>query len=252
VAALALGPRLEAGSAPPQPDVPDGWRDPLGRFAPVGARAWVLVRRPRARLPVEPLGLSDLANPKLAPRVALGPPAAGLGPLAVATLSLAYGERSARRFLQLLARNGAQLAASDEAARGRVAAGEADVALVSSVEGARGAASAAGLEVVYPDQSGRGAVVIPTAAALLRGASPAGRALAAWLAGPDAERLLVARAPGLLPLRASVPVPVGVEPAQNLRTLPLDWELLPPEVARLAPPLAGWPEGPFGGRPPRP
>jgi len=45
--------------------------------------------------------------------------------------------------------------------RARLASGEAAVALLSSEEAAAGAASAAGLEVVWPDQDGRGAVLLP-------------------------------------------------------------------------------------------
>ena len=91
------------------------------------------------------------------------------------------------------------------------------------------------MAVVYPDQAGRGAVVLPTAVARLRGAGDAAERLAAWLAG--------ARATGLLPLRAGVPVPPGVEPAANLRSLPLDWDRLLAERERLGPILERWPDG---------
>jgi iron(III) transport system substrate-binding protein len=40
-----------------------------------------------------------------------------------------------------------------------------------------------------------------------------------------------------------VPVPVGVEPAPNLAALPLDWDALAVEAARLGPALRRWPEG---------
>jgi iron(III) transport system substrate-binding protein len=241
--ALALGERLVPGSAPVAEDVPARWRDPMRRFAPLGARARVLLVSPAVRLPFSPSSLRDLADPRARGRIALVPVGKGAGPVTVAALVLAYGEKSAGRFLARVLRNAPQLVGSDAEVRARVAAGEAAFGLAGSLDGAAAAASAAPLEVVYPDQVGSGAIALPTAVALLDGASDAARALAAWLAGPEAERILVARIPGLLPLRPEVPVPVGVEPAGNLVTLPLDWDALAVETERQRESLKTWPEG---------
>lgn len=245
-AALALGPRLRAGSAPAPPGVGERWTDPARRWAPVAARARVLLLAPGARLPLDPLNLRDLADPRLRGRVALAVPARGAGPTTCAALALVYGEASAARFLRLLARNAPRVVGSDAEARAAVASGAAAVGLASSTDGAAGAASAHALRVVYPDQLGRGAVVLPTAVAVLAPAagepSPGAVRLAEWMAGPDAERVLVARAPGLLPLREGVPVPVGVEPAMNLVALSLDWDRLAAETERCRAALQAWPE----------
>lgn len=245
-AALELGERVAPGSAPAAEGVPARFRDPRGRFAPVGARARVLLRTPRA-LDADPRNYRDLADPRLAGRVALVPLGEGAGPVTLAALALAYGERSAGRFAALLAGNRPQLVAREDDVRARVAAGAADAGLAGSVEGVAGAVSAAALRLVWPDQLGRGLVLLPTAAVRLRGAGPGADALLAWLAGPSAERVLVARVPGLLPLRAEVPVPPGAEPAGNLVALPLDWDALAAETVRWRAHLARWPEGgPFG------
>lgn len=248
VAALALGSRLVPGSAPPPAGVEPRWIDPGGRFAPVAARARVLLTSPSASIPLEPANLRDLADPRLRGRVALAHPARGAGPVTIAALTVAYGPPSAERFLRLLAENEPRVVASDAEVRAAVASGAAAVGLAGSVDGAAGAASAHALKVVYPDQIGRGAVVLPTAVAVLApgqgGAASSGAArLAAWMAGADAERVLVARVPGLLPLRPDVPVPVGVEPAGNLTTLALDWDRLAATAARIGPELERWPEG---------
>lgn len=240
--ALALGGRLAAGTAPAADDVPARWRDPERRFAPLGARARVLLVSPAARLPLSPSNLRDLADPRARGRIALVPFGRGAGPVTIAALTLAYGERSAARFLSLVAGNAPQLAGSDAEVRARVASGQAALGLAGTLEAAAAAASATPLEVVYPDQLGSGAIALPTAVALLDGASDGARALAAWLAGPDAERVMVARIPGLLPLRPEVPVPVGVEPAGNVVTLPLDWERLAEETVRQRARLERWPE----------
>ena len=241
--AVAAEGELVAGAAPPQPEVDARWKDPAGRFAPLAARARVLVKSPKAKLPIEPRRLQDLADPRLAGRQALASFGTGLGPATAAALALAHGDQSALGFLDLVARNRPRLAASDEEVRVLVAGGAAGFGLTGSEEAAAGAASAAALEVVYPDQDGTGCVVLPTAVALTRrgASSEAARALLAWMAGPEAERLLVARAPGYLPLRGGVPVPIGARPVDNLRSLTLDWDGLATARRRLGSKLDGWP-----------
>jgi iron(III) transport system substrate-binding protein len=234
---------LVAGAAPPQPEVDARWKDPVGRFAPLAARARLLVKSPKAKLPVEPRRLRDLADPRLAGRPALASFGAGLGPATVAALALAHGDQGVLAFLDVVARNRPRLASSDDEVRVLVASGAAGFGFTGSEEAAAGAASAAALEVVYPDQGGSGCVVLPTAVALTRrgASSEPARALLTWMAGPEAERLLVARAPGYLPLRGDVPVPTGMRPVDNLRSLTLDWDALARAKRRLGPKVEGWP-----------
>jgi iron(III) transport system substrate-binding protein len=240
---VEAGAAVAEGAAPDAPGADAAFTDPRRRFAPACARAHVLVVSPRRALPFEPQGLADLADPRLAGEVALPPLAGGTYPAVLAALRVAYGGASVARFLALLAKNRPIRAASDAEVRARVAAGGAAVGLVGSEEAAAGAASAAGLDVVVPDQAGRGAVLLPTAVALARAAAgrEAPRAVAAFLAGADAERLLAARVPGFMPLRPDVPVPAGVRPAGNVRALALDWDALAAEKARLLPALRRWP-----------
>jgi iron(III) transport system substrate-binding protein len=233
---------LAPGAVPPPGGVPPAFGDARGRWAPLCARATVLLVAPGAPLPLDPVNLRDLADPRLAGRVAIPPLTAPGTAVPLAALAITYGEASLRRFLDLLARNRPRLVASEREARALLASRAAAVALAGSEEAAAGAASAAALQVVVPDQQGRGAVVLPTAVGVARRApaNPAAGRLAAWLVGPDAERLLAARVPGFMPLRADVPVPVGVRPAGNVVSLPLDWDRLASEKRRLAPLLAAW------------
>jgi iron(III) transport system substrate-binding protein len=234
---------LVPGAGPPQPGVADRWKDPAGRFVPFCARARVLVVAPKAVLAPRPEGLRDLADRRLAGRQALSPLSQGLGPATVAALALVHGEQGIRAFLDLVARNHPRIAASDDEVRVLVAGGAAAFGLTGSEEAAAGAVSAAALEVVYPDQRGSGTVILPTAVALTKAgaASEAARKLHAWMAGEEAEGLLAARVPGYLPLRAEVPVPLGVRPAGNLRSPPLDWDRLAEAKRRLAKVLEDWP-----------
>ncbi len=234
---------LVAGAGPAQPGVAARWKDPAGRFVPLCARARVLVVAPKGSIEPRPESLRDLADGRLAGRQAIAPLSQGLGPALVGALALVHGEPGVRAFLDLVAGNRPRIAASDDEVRVLVAGGAADFGLTGSEEAAAGAASAAALLVVFPDQRGSGTVILPTAAALAKAGagSDSARKLLAWMAGEEAERLLAARAPGYLPLRAEVPVPPGVRPADNVRSPALDWDRLAEAKRRLAKYLEAWP-----------
>lgn len=238
--ALALGERAVPGSAPEQPRAPEAYRDPQRRFAPVGAIAHVIVASTRSPPPFVPDELRELADPRVRGAVAMTPLGRGDGPMLVAALELAYGERGTRGWLEQLAGNGPLLVETGAEAVARVVAGKAAVALVDSLT-AGGELSRSGLRLVFPDQKAKGCVTIPTALVVLPGASAAARKLSAWLSGPDAEEVLALRAPGLLPLRDEALAPEGVLPVWKLKALTVKWDALAEGEADWRRRLADWP-----------
>jgi ABC-type Fe3+ transport system substrate-binding protein len=229
VDALALGARAAPRSAPEGPGLPEKWADPTRRFAPVGAVARVIVagaREPEGRVPTS---LQKLADPRLKGKVILPRMDRREGVRLLAALELAYGERGVEGWLAKLAANEPLRAQTDEEVVARVAAGEAPIGLSDSL--AAGARREA-IRIVFPDQKGAGAIVVPTALVVLPGAGAAARRFSAWLVGPDAERMLAERAPGLLPLREGASAPAGLVPAWRLSVLDLDWSALAEQVPR--------------------
>jgi iron(III) transport system substrate-binding protein len=237
---IALGKRVQSAALAQSERTDARLLDPRLRFLPVGARARVLIVNPRVPLPFEPQDLRDLADPRASGRVALAAFTSDEGATTLAVLTMSFGDDSVSRFLRQLAGNEPIIAASDAEVRDRVASGDAAFGVVSSEVAAAGAASAAGLEVVVPDQSGRGAILLPTAVALAPDAGEAARKLAFWLAGPDAEQLLVARLPGLMPLHEGTPVPVGVQSTRTVRALLIDWNKFAEEKQKVK--AADWPK----------
>lgn len=230
---------LVPGSAPDGAGVERRWKDPARRFFPVGARARILLIDPRAVLPLQPRHLRDLADPRLAGHQALASPDRGEGPATFAALAVLSSDEAALRLARAIAAQRPHVARDGAGVQALVASGRAAFGLAGSEQAAAGAASVSALEVVYPDQGGFGTLVFPTAAAILqRGvANPAVHALADWLAGSDAEQLLVARTPGLMPLRVDVPLPPGVKSARDLRSPEIEWERLAAAEKRLTPHL---------------
>jgi iron(III) transport system substrate-binding protein len=239
---VALGDRIQVQAFPAPTDIDARLLDPRGRFLPVCARARVFIVNPRAGLPFEPRTYADLADPRAKGRVALTPLTSDDGLSTVAALALRHGMKGVMGFLEALAKNEPYLAESDAEVRDRVIRGEAAFGLVGSELAAAIAASAAGLEVVVPDQAGRGAILIPTTVSVAPGAGEHAVKLAHWIAGRDSEAVLAARVPGLMPLRDDVPVPVGVQPTPALRAMVIDWDrfVTAKETVRTA--LEGWPE----------
>jgi iron(III) transport system substrate-binding protein len=241
--AIALGARAVPGSAPEQPRVPEPFLDPKRRFAPVGAVATVIVASARGEEPFVADELRELADPRLRGRVALTRLGSGDGPLLVAALELAYGERGATGWLETLAANAPTLVDRDAEVVERVASGAASFGLVDSLTAGR-AAGPAGLRLLFTDQKGKGSVVIPTALVVLPGASASARKFSAWLAGPDTEGVLAQRVVGLLPLREEATAPAPAIPVWKLAVLSLDWSALAEREVVWRRRLAEWPKRP--------
>src|SRR3954467_2742869 len=243
-AAVAAASRGELAPLPQSAsDVPPLCRDPTGTWVAIGGRAQVLlVAKQALRGRAAPSRLSSLTDPMWKGKVALVTPTAGPALAHFAALFLAWGERRTETWLQGLGLNDAQLLPDDAAVRNAVIAGRAAIGIVSTDEAAKAAASAAKVEVVYPDQRSIGVFVWPTALFMPKNAPhpEEARKLIARLASRDVEQLLVARAPGFLPLRSGIPVPPGVRPLANLVVVSVNPAAIVAEIARRKERIAAW------------
>jgi iron(III) transport system substrate-binding protein len=224
-------------------DIPGLFRDPTGAWVAVGGRAQVLlVAKQALRGRAAPSRLSALTDPMWKGKVALTRPTAGPALAHFAALFLAWGEKRTETWLQGLGLNDAQILPNDEAVRNAVVAGRAAIGIVSSDEAAKAAASAAKVDVVYPDQRSIGVFVWPTALFMPKNAPHAeeARKLIERLASRDIEQLLVARAPGFLPLRPGIPVPPGVRSAANLVVVSVNPAAIVAEIARRKERITAW------------
>ena len=217
IAAAAKGellPRPATGE-----DVPDLWRDPGGTWVAVGGRAQVLlVATDRLGEHASPARFTALTEPWLKGQVAIAAPTGGASLAHFAALYEVWGEARMRAWLSQLEKNAAQVLPDDAAVRLAVVQGRAVVGLLGSDEAAKAKASAAQVEVIYPNQRSIGTFVWPTALSRPRNPPHPGVAsqLAERLASRITEQILVAREPGFLPLRKDIPVPPGVQSATNL------------------------------------
>jgi ABC-type Fe3+ transport system substrate-binding protein len=226
-------------------DVPNLWRDPGGTWVAVGGRAEVLLVAlgPLGDHP-EPVSFTALTEPWLKGKVAIAAPIGGASLAHFAALYQAWGTERMEAWLSRLERNDVQVLDDDDAVRRAVVSGNAIVGILASDEAAKAAASAARVDVVYPNQRSIGTFVWPTALSLPKSAPhPAeARGVAEKLADKGTEQLLVARAPGFIPLRAGIPVPPGVTGAPNLVVVSVNPAAIVSEIGQRRAQLAAWTE----------
>ncbi|HUJ25074.1 MAG TPA: extracellular solute-binding protein [Myxococcales bacterium] len=236
-----------AGELMPAPesakDVPPLWKDPGGTWVAVGGRAEVLLVAVEALgdHPV-PVRYTALTEPWLKGKVALPAPTGGMALAHFAALYQAWGAERMEAWLKQLAGNEPQVYPDDDGVRQAVVSGQAVVGIVSSDEAAKAAASAARVQMVYPNQKSIGVFVWPTALSVPKSAKnpEAAQKLAAMIADRSTEQLLVARVPGYLPLRAGIPVPPGVRSASNLVVVSVDPARIVSEISARKAALAAW------------
>jgi iron(III) transport system substrate-binding protein len=242
--AIAAASRGELMSAPATAsDVPPLWKDPGGTWVAVGGRAVVLlVGTDNLADHGAPVRFTALTDGWLKGKVALAAPTRGMALAHFAALYKAWGAERMEIWLKQLKANEPQIYDTDDQVRQAVVSGRAVVAIVASDEAAKASASAAHVLAIYPNQKSIGTFVWPTALSIAKSAKnpEAAEKLAERLADRNTEQLLVARAPGYLPLRAGIPVPPGVRSAANLVVLSVDPAVIMAEIGSRKAALTAW------------
>jgi iron(III) transport system substrate-binding protein len=241
IAAAAKGELLPAPAT--ASDVPPLWKDPGGTWVAVGGRAVVLLfSTDQVKEHGAPARFTALTESWLKGKVALPAPTGGMALAHFAALYAAWGAERMEAWLKQLKANEPQVYATDADVRQAVVDGRAAVGMLSSDEAAKAAASAARVQILYPNQKSIGTFVWPTALSVPKSAKNQGAAkkLAERLADRGTEQLLVARVPGYLPLRPDIPVPPGVSSAANLVVVSVDPARIVSEIGQRKAALAAW------------
>jgi iron(III) transport system substrate-binding protein len=217
---------LQPFSPPSAADVPAAQRDPADRWVGFAARARVLLYDTRQLTAAEaPRALSDLLRPELRGRVAIASPLFGTSATHAAVLFHVLGPERAREFYRALLANGCKVVPGNAQARDMVVSGAVAVCLTDT-DDANGALGA-GREVamVYPDQDGLGALVIPNTVMLIAGAphAEAGRRLVDFLASREVEELLARSEAAQLPLRPGIAPHDERFDLATVRAMQVDW-----------------------------
>ena len=172
-----------------------------------------------------PRGLEDLLEPSWRGRTGLADPRFGTPASHVAAMG-----SEALGFARKLKANGARLCAGNAMVRELVERGELAMGLTDSDDAWAAVDRGMPVAVVTP----RPTLVIPNAVGLVAGAPhpEAGKLLIDFLLSRAVEARLAQKPMRQMPLRASVPVPEGVEKLESLRAMAVDWEALGASVEK--------------------
>jgi iron(III) transport system substrate-binding protein len=160
---------LQKYTPPTALDIPDQFKDPDGRWTGFALRARVLAVGVPAPV-FQITSIHDLADPRLKDKVAISRPTAGSTGSHVAALYAVWGPDKARQFFHQLHDNGISLLGGNAEVADQVGAGIFTLGLCDNDDVSNSIANGGKLSMVVPDQDSDGTMVMPTTAALVKGA----------------------------------------------------------------------------------
>jgi iron(III) transport system substrate-binding protein len=188
-----------------------------------------------------PRSIRDLADARWKGKAAMANPLFGTTTMHVAALFSAWGDDTAKAFLNEVKANGVRIASSNGEVKRWVSSGEVAFGLTDTDDAHEALGSGAPVRVVYPDRDGMGTLVMPTVAVLIKGAPHAdnGRKLIDCLLSADVERTM-AESAAHMPLRAGVPTPKTVRPLSDIQAMSVDYRKVAQTMERIQPWLREW------------
>jgi iron(III) transport system substrate-binding protein len=232
---------VEPYVSPNAAGIPPAFKAADGSWTGFAARARVLLVNTAKVAPADrPTSIRDLADPKFKGRAAIANPLYGTTTMHVAALFAAWGDDEAKKFLDALRNNDVRVASSNGEVKRLVVSGQVAIGLADTDDAHEALEEKAPIDVVWPDQTGLGTLVMPTVVVLLKNAPhpEAGKRLIDHLLTADVERAM-AESAAHMPLRSDVEVK-GVRRVSELRAMQVDYPRVASEMERIQPWLRAW------------
>lgn len=221
----------QASGLPPQ------FSDRDGFFTGFAARLRVIVYN-RKLVPQDalPESVFDLLQPRFSSKACIANPLFGTTSMQAAALFEQLGDTQGTNFFRELSRNGVAVLSSNGEVRRRVAAGDFQIGLTDSDDVSVAIKEGQSLGFIIPDQKGRGTVLIPCAAVLIKGGPnpESAKKFIDFLVSEEVEQLLAQSDASHVPLRASVEPPaLFKQGVAGIRAMALDYDRLAKELETL-------------------
>jgi iron(III) transport system substrate-binding protein len=220
---------LEPYKAAAANGIPAQHKDKDGYWTGFAARARVILYNTDAVKPEEaPKSILDLTKPRWKGKVAIARPLFGTTFTHAAALFEVLGEEKAKAFFRALKANEVKIAPGNAMARNLVANGEVDVCLTDTDDAHGAYLKKSPVAMVFPDQDGMGALVIPHSVMLIKGGPnmESGKKLIEFLLSAEAEALLAKSESAQFPLRPGVEGPAEPFKIDKIKRMDIDWSAL--------------------------
>ncbi len=215
---------LERYQSPSAKDYPGSSRPADACWQGFAARARILLVARALAAKERPQGIQDLTNPKWQGRIAMAKPFFGSTASHMACLCSSMGELSFKSFCQQLKPQVALLPGNKDVARA-VAQGRYHVGLTDTDDAIIEVIHGFPVEMVFPDQSTCGTLLLPNAIALVKnGPNPqAGKQLIDYVLSADVEKQLAEGPSAQIPLNPKVQAKHRLALAPTLKTMQVDF-----------------------------
>lgn len=206
-------------------DTPEAFRDADGYWTGFGGRSRVLlynidlVEQP-------PVTLEELTDPKWKGKLTIANPLFGTTSTDVATWYSDWTAEGAQSYLKALVANEVKISTGNATAKDMVAAGEIPLCLTDTDDALGAMRNGKPVDLVFLDQEGDGALLIPNTVCLIKGAKHEveAKALIDFLTSREVEAMLAQSRAGQIPLKADVPAPEPVASWAKMRFRQVDFE----------------------------
>ncbi len=218
-------------------DATGRFSDTAGHWSALSARARVLIVNTNVvSAEAMPRSLEAFLDSKWKGKACLANPLFGTTSMHAAALFDTLGEAKAKEFFEAIRANGVKVLSSNGEVKRRVAAGEFAFGLTDTDDASVAIKEGKPVIAVYPDQNGRGTLIVPNAAVLIaNGPNPEnGRKFIDYLLSPTVEQALAESEAAQMPLRPGVPVPANVKRVEEIKTLAVDYEKLGGKLEELS------------------
>ncbi|MFQ5862580.1 MAG: extracellular solute-binding protein [Candidatus Brocadiales bacterium] len=234
---------LEPYKSPSASDIPDIYKDEQGYWTGFSARVRVIVYNKELVKPKEvPKSIFDFLKSRWSGRVAIANPLFGTTSIHAAALFVILGDDRARQFFEALKTNGVRLVSSNGEVRRLVSRGEVAAGIIDSDDVNVAILEGAPVGMVYPDQKGMGALIMPNMVCMIKdGPNPENaKRLLDFLLSEEVEERLAHAECVQIPLRSWVKRPENIATINDIGESAVDYREVANKLEEIYPYLKKW------------
>ncbi len=234
---------LEPYKSPNARDIPDIYKDEKGHWTGFSARVRVIIYNKDLVRPEEvPKSIFDFLKPRWSSRVAIANPLFGTTTIHAAALFAILGDDEARHFFEALKANGVRIVSSNGEVRRLVSRGEVEAGITDTDDVNVAMLEGAPVGMVYPDQEGIGALIMPNMVCIIKnGPNPENaKKLLDFLLSTEVEERLAHAECVQIPLRPWVKKPENVAAISDIEESEADYREVANKLEEIYPYLKKW------------